>query len=166
MRVFQMVFQTRCCLKIAKTADVVREQGADFGVAFDGDFDRCFLFDEEGAFVPEYVIGRLAAAILQKSRVPMLCIIRALSGTRLTRWKPQVVYRSCLNWSRIHQANHAEQHALYGGEMSAHHYFRDFAYCDSGMIPWLLIWELISTSGKSLGEPFGIVARASHQVGR
>ena len=136
----------------AKTADVVRSTGADFGVAFDGDFDRCFLFDEEGDFVPgEYVIGLLAEAYLAKE-----------PGAKIVH-DPRVMWNTIESVTRaggepvISKTGHAyikqrmrEVNALYGGEMSAHHYFRDFAYCDSGMIPWLLIWELLSTSGKSL----------------
>ena len=138
----------------AKTADVVRERGADFGVAFDGDFDRCFLFDEQGAFVPgEYVIGLLAAAYLAKE--PGAKIVhdpRVMWNTIATvenaGGKP---IASKTGHAFIKQTMRAEG-AIYGGEMSAHHYFRDFAYCDSGMIPWLLIWELISKSGRSLGH--------------
>ena len=138
----------------AKTADVVREQGADFGVAFDGDFDRCFLFDEQGAFVPgEYVIGLLAATYLAKEpgakivhdpRVIWNTIdtVEAAGGIPLVSKTGHAFIKQSMRGSN----------ALYGGEMSAHYYFRDFAYCDSGMIPWLLIWELISSSGKSLGE--------------
>ena len=138
----------------AKTADVVREQGADFGVAFDGDFDRCFLFDEEGAFVPgEYVIGLLAAAYLAKEPGA-----KVVHDPRVI-WNTIDAVEAAGGVPIVSKTGHAfikqtmgGKHALYGGEMSAHHYFRDFAYCDSGMIPWLLIWELISTSGKSLGE--------------
>ena len=138
----------------AKTADVVREQGADFGVAFDGDFDRCFLFDELGAFVPgEYVIGLLAAAYLAKE--PGAKIVH---DPRVI-WNTIETVKSAGGAPLVSKTGHAfikqtmrQTQALYGGEMSAHHYFRDFAYCDSGMIPWLLIWELISTSGKSLGQ--------------
>jgi len=136
----------------SKTADVVRREGADFGVAFDGDFDRCFLFDEEGDFVPgEYVIGLLAEAYLAKE-----------PGAKIVH-DPRVMWNTIERVTRaggapiISKTGHAfikqrmrDVNALYGGEMSAHHYFRDFAYCDSGMIPWLLIWELLSTSGKSL----------------
>jgi len=135
-----------------KTADVVRSEGADFGVAFDGDFDRCFLFDGEGDFVPgEYVIGLLAEAYLAKE-----------PGAKIVH-DPRVMWNTIESVTRaggapiISKTGHAfikqrmrEVNALYGGEMSAHHYFRDFAYCDSGMIPWLLIWELLSTSQKSL----------------
>ena len=96
------------------TAKVVREQHADVGVAWDGDFDRCFLFDEKGGFIEGYyMVGFLAQPFLSKNKV----------------------------------------NAIYGGEMSAHHYFRDFSYCDSGMIPWLLVLELLSQAdGKTLSD--------------
>ena len=135
-----------------KTADVVRRDGADFGVAFDGDFDRCFLFDGDGDFVPgEYVIGLLAEAYLAKE-----------PGAKIVH-DPRVMWNTVESITRaggepvVSKTGHAfikqrmrEVNAIYGGEISAHHYFRDFAYCDSGMIPWLLIWELLSTSQKSL----------------
>ena len=138
----------------AATGDVVREHGADFGVAFDGDFDRCFLFDGDGTFVPgEYVVGLLAAIFLQREPLGKVVhdprvvwnsidIIKSLGG---------VAVQSKTGHAFIKQAMRREE-AIYGGEMSAHHYFRDFAYCDSGMIPWLLIAELVSLSEKSLSN--------------
>jgi phosphomannomutase len=138
----------------AVTSDVVKEVGADFGVAFDGDFDRCFLFDGDGQFVPgEYVVGLLAEAFLAKE-----------PGGKVVH-DPRVIWNTFDVVSRsggtaiqsktghafIKEAMRANQ-AVYGGEMSAHHYFRDFAYCDSGMIPWLLIAELVSKSGRSLTD--------------
>ena len=137
----------------AATADVVLREGADFGVAFDGDFDRCFLFDETGAFVPgEYIIGLLANVFLEKE--PGAKIVH---DPRVV-WNTQETVRAKGGDPIVSKTGHAfikatmrENDAIYGGEMSAHHYFRDFAYCDSGMIPWLLIWELISKTGKSLG---------------
>ncbi|MDC7807959.1 phosphomannomutase [Luteimonas sp BLCC-B24] len=136
------------------TADAVREHGADFGIAWDGDFDRCFFFDETGAFIEGYyLVGLLAEAILAKQ-----------PGGK-------VVHDPRLVWNTIEQveaaggvpvlckSGHAfikekmrAEDAVYGGEMSAHHYFREFAYADSGMIPWLLIAELVSTSRRSLGD--------------
>lgn len=141
----------------AATGDVVRMHGADFGVAFDGDFDRCFLFDGDGNFIPgEYVVGLLAAIFLQREpggRVVhdprviwnSIDIINSLNG---------VAIQSKTGHAFIKQAMRREE-AVYGGEMSAHHYFRDFAYCDSGMIPWLLVAELVSSSGKSLSDWIG-----------
>jgi len=136
----------------AVTSDVVKELSADFGVAFDGDFDRCFLFDGDGQFVPgEYVVGLLAEAFLAKEpggkvvhdpRViwNTLDVVSRAGGTAI---------QSKTGHAFIKEAMRANQ-AVYGGEMSAHHYFRDFAYCDSGMLPWLLIADLVSKSGRSL----------------
>jgi phosphomannomutase len=138
----------------AVTSDVVKGVGADFGVAFDGDFDRCFLFDGDGQFVPgEYVVGLLAEAFLAKEpggkvvhdpRViwNTLDVVSRAGGTAI---------QSKTGHAFIKEAMRANE-AVYGGEMSAHHYFRDFAYCDSGMLPWLLIAELVSKSGRSLTD--------------
>ena len=138
----------------AATSDVVKENKADFGVAFDGDFDRCFFFDEEGVFVPgEYLVGLLSKAYLRKEPGAKIVhdprvIWNTLDAVNNAGGRPLMVKTG---HAFIKQAMR-ESEALYGGEMSAHHYFREFAYCDSGMIPWLLVWELISTSGKSLGQ--------------
>ena len=131
------------------TAQAVIDAGADFGVAWDGDFDRCFFFDHAGQFIPgEYVVGLLAGVFLAKH--PGATIIhdpRVIWNTR------DVVARA---GGRAVQARtgHAyvkqvmrDEAAIYGGEMSAHHYFRDFTYCDSGMIPWLVMAELVSLKG-------------------
>ena len=135
-----------------KTASVVRSRRADFGVAFDGDFDRCFFFDGAGSFVPgEYVIGLLAAIFLEKE--PGAKIVH---DPRVI-WNTQAIVEARGGSPIQSKTGHAfikqtmrQERAVYGGEMSAHHYFRDFAYCDSGMIPWLLVAELVSRSGKSL----------------
>ena len=138
----------------AVTSDVVKENKADFGVAFDGDFDRCFFFDEQGIFVPgEYVVGLLSQAYLRKEPGARIVhdprvIWNTLDAVKNAGGTPIAVKTG---HAFIKQAMR-ESGAIYGGEMSAHHYFRDFAYCDSGMIPWLLVWELISTSGVSLGR--------------
>jgi phosphomannomutase len=138
----------------AATIDAVREHQADLGIAWDGDFDRCFFFDEHGDFIEGYyVVGLLAEAFLRQS-----------PGSR-------IVHDPRLTWNTIDVAavfggeavqsktGHAfikermrKENAIYGGEMSAHHYFRDFAYCDSGMIPWLLVAQLICVSGKPLSH--------------
>jgi phosphomannomutase len=138
----------------AATADVVLREGADMGVAFDGDFDRCFFFDGAGRFVPgEYVVGLLAGAFL--AREPGAKIVhdpRVIWNTQdVVAGAGGVALQSKTGHAFIKQAMRTSA-AVYGGEMSAHHYFRDFAYCDSGMIPWLLVAELISTSGLSLAE--------------
>lgn len=136
------------------TSEAVRAHDADLGIAWDGDFDRCFFFDAQGRFVEGYyLVGLLAAQLLKKH-----------PGGR-------IVHDPRLTWNTIdmvHQAGgvpvqsktgHAFikermrlEDAVYGGEMSAHHYFRDFAYCDSGMIPWLLVAERICLTGEPLAQ--------------
>jgi phosphomannomutase/phosphoglucomutase len=140
--------------KRAATARAVIEHGADFGIAWDGDFDRCFLFDAGGRFIEGYyLVGLLAEIMLGKS--PGAKIIH---DPRLT-WSTIQRVRAAGGLPIQCKAGHAFikermrlEDAVYGGEMSAHHYFRDFAYCDSGMIPWLLIAELMCRTGRSLAE--------------
>ena len=136
------------------TASVVRAQKADLGIAWDGDFDRCFFFDETGAFIEGYYLV-------------------ALLGTQLLKYEPNgaVCYDTRLTWNTIAQVEamggravvskcgHSfikgalrREGAVYGGEMSAHHYFRDFYCCDSGMIPWLLLLERLTADGKPLSS--------------
>ena len=139
------------------TAEVVREESADFGVAFDGDFDRCFFFDEFGTFVPgEYVVGLLASIFLDKEiGAKIVHDPRVIWNTQdIVASKGGVAVQSKTGHAFIKQTMRAIA-AIYGGEMSAHHYFRDFAYCDSGMIPWLLVAELVSKSGRSLSDLVG-----------
>ena len=134
------------------TADAVREHQADMGIAFDGDFDRCFLFDDEASFIEGYyIVGLLAEAFLQKQ--PGAKIIH---DPRLTWNTVDIVTRNG-GQPVMSKTGHAfikermrQEDAIYGGEMSAHHYFRDFAYCDSGMIPWLLVAELLCLKNSSL----------------
>jgi phosphomannomutase len=134
------------------TARAVREHGADVGLGWDGDFDRCFFFDERGNFVESYyLIGLLAQALL--ARHPAGKIIH---DPRLT-WNTIEVLREAGGIPVMSKTGHAfikermrREDALYGGEMSGHHYFRDFAYCDSGMIPWLLVLEMICRRGEPL----------------
>ncbi len=136
----------------ADTANAVREHGADMGIAWDGDFDRCFLFDERGEFIEGYyIVGLLAAAFL--ARQPGSRIIH---DPRLT-WNTVDVVQQAGGIPVQSKTGHAfikermrQEDAIYGGEMSAHHYFRDFAYCDSGMIPWLLVCQLLSHTGQPL----------------
>ena len=136
------------------TIEAVSTHSADLGVAWDGDFDRCFLFDHNGRYIEGYyIVGLLGAQLLQSH-----------PGER-------IVYDPRLVWNTIElvtehggeavqsKSGHAFMketmravNGIYGGEMSAHHYFRDFGYCDSGMIPWLLLAEMISTEGKPLAE--------------
>ena len=138
----------------AATADVVVREGADIGVAFDGDFDRCFFFDARGQFVPgEYVVGLLASVFLDREMgAKIIHDPRVVWNTQdIVAEKGGIAVQSKTGHAFIKQTMRTED-AVYGGEMSAHHYFRDFAYCDSGMVPWLLIVELISKSGRSLGD--------------
>ena len=136
------------------TSDVVVSENADFGVAFDGDFDRCFLFDARGEFVSgEYVVGLLASIFLKKENGGKIVHDpRVVWNTQdLVAENGGVTIQSKTGHAFIKQTMRSHG-AVYGGEMSAHHYFRDFAYCDSGMIPWLLIAELISKTGKNLRD--------------
>lgn len=136
------------------TGDVVVSENADFGVAFDGDFDRCFLFDARGEFVSgEYVVGLLASIFLKKEDGGKIVHDpRVVWNTQdLVAENGGVTIQSKTGHAFIKQTMRSHG-AVYGGEMSAHHYFRDFAYCDSGMIPWLLIAELISKTGKNLRD--------------
>lgn len=137
-----------------QTIDTVLKTNADLGVAWDGDYDRCFFFDEKGNFIEGYyIVGLLAKSILKKYPGEI------------------IVHDPRLIWNTIDVVNHSngiavqsksghafikqkmrEVNSIYGGEMSAHHYFRDNAYSDSGMIPFLLIMQLMSEENKSLSE--------------
>ncbi|WP_445147417.1 phosphomannomutase [Dyella sp. Tek66A03] len=136
------------------TADAVRANGADFGIAWDGDFDRCFFFDADGRFIEGYyLVGLLATSLLAKNPGDKI-----IHDPRLT-WNTIEMVRDAGGVPMQSKTGHAfikermrMENAVYGGEMSAHHYFRDFAYCDSGMIPWLLIASLISRTGQSLAQ--------------
>lgn len=136
------------------TADAVRQHGADLGIAWDGDFDRCFFFDANGRFIEGYyLVGLLArAALVRHPGGKVIHDPRLIWNTiEMVREAGGIPVQSKTGHAFIKERMRAEN-AIYGGEMSAHHYFRDFAFCDSGMIPWLLIAELISTSGMSLAE--------------
>ncbi|ROO24023.1 phosphomannomutase [Salinisphaera orenii MK-B5] len=134
------------------TAAAVREHGADFGVAWDGDFDRCFFFDENGEFIEGYyIVGLIAQMLLAMN--PGEAIVH---DPRLT-WNTLAQVRENGGTPVQSKSGHSfmkqvmrEADALYGGEMSAHHYFRDFSYADNGHIPWLVMAQLISESGKPL----------------
>lgn len=138
----------------AVTAERVIAEGADLGIAWDGDFDRCFFFDSSGHFIEGYyIVGLLAEAFLSR-----LGPQKIVHDPRLT-WNTQDIARAGRGEPVLSKTGHAfikermrEVDAVYGGEMSAHHYFRDFAYCDSGMIPWLLIAGLMSQSKQTLSE--------------
>ncbi|WP_439862035.1 phosphomannomutase CpsG [Pseudomonas sp. MBLB4136] len=139
------------------TRAAVLAHGADMGIAWDGDFDRCFLFDEQGNFIEGYyIVGLLAEAFLRKESGA-----RIIHDPRLT-WNTLDIVEQNGGVPVQCKAGHAfikekmrEVNAIYGGEMSAHHYFRDFAYCDSGMIPWLLVAELLCTRRQPLSELVG-----------
>ncbi len=134
------------------TADAVREHGADLGLAWDGDFDRCFFFDEKGDFIEGYyLVGLLAVAALRNH--PGSGIVH---DPRLT-WNTIEMVNAAGGRPIMNKTGHAfmkermrQEDAVYGGEMSAHHYFRDFAYCDTGMLPWLSVLEEMSFTGKPL----------------
>ncbi len=136
------------------TARAVLESGADFGLAWDGDFDRCFFFDARGRFIEGYyLVGLLAAQLLEKSPGGKI-----IHDPRLT-WNTIEMVREAGGQTLESKSGHAfikermrAEDAVYGGEMSAHHYFRDFAYCDSGMIPWLLVAERVCQSGTPLAD--------------
>ncbi len=136
------------------TAEAVRAHGADLGLAWDGDFDRCFFFDETGAFIEGYyLVGLLAAASLRAHPGG-----RIVHDPRLT-WNTVDMVARAGGTALMNKTGHAfmkermrAEDAVYGGEMSAHHYFREFAYCDSGMLPWLRVVEEMSTSGRKLSE--------------
>ena len=136
------------------TIDAIQQHSADLGVAWDGDFDRCFLFDHNGRFIEGYyLVGLLGVQLLQQN--PGESIVH---DPRLT-WNTVELIEA--NGGKVVQSKsgHAfiketmrEVNGIYGGEMSAHHYFRDFGYCDSGMIPWLLICEMISIQNRNLAS--------------
>ena len=141
----------------AATAAAVVQHKADIGIAWDGDFDRCFFFDENGGFIEGYyIVGLLAESILKRNPGGKI-----VHDPRLT-WNTLDIVAASGGETVQSKSGHSfikekmrEVDGIYGGEMSAHHYFRDFSYADSGMIPWLLVAELVSMSGKSLSELVG-----------
>lgn len=138
----------------APTIDAILAEGADLGIAWDGDFDRCFFFDENGRFIEGYyIVGLLAQSFLEQQPGGKI-----VHDPRLT-WNTVEIASEFAGQAILCKTGHAfikermrEEDAVYGGEMSAHHYFRDFFYCDSGMVPWLLVVGLMSKSGKKLSE--------------
>jgi phosphomannomutase/phosphoglucomutase len=136
------------------TIDAIQQHSADLGVAWDGDFDRCFLFDHNGRFIEGYyLVGLLGVQLLQQN--PGESIVH---DPRLT-WNTVELIEASGGKVVQSKSGHAfiketmlEVNGIYGGEMSAHHYFRDFGYCDSGMIPWLLICEMISIQNRNLAS--------------
>jgi len=136
------------------TTDKILAVGADLGVAWDGDFDRCFLFDEKGQFIEGYyIVGLLAEAFLRKSPGE-----RIVHDPRLT-WNTLDIVTGASGEAIQSKSGHAfikqtmrDVDAIYGGEMSAHHYFKQFSYADSGMIPWLLVADIMSRTNRALSE--------------
>lgn len=136
------------------TSDAVLESGADLGIAWDGDFDRCFFCDEKGRFIEGYyIVGLLAAAFLQKHRGSKIMydprlvwnteeIIRKYGGIPVKCRSGHAFMKQCMR----------ENDVIYGGEMSSHHYFRDFSFCDSGMITWLMVTELLCQRGGKMSD--------------
>jgi len=141
----------------APTIGAIRAHGADLGLAWDGDFDRCFFFDEHGDFIEGYyIVGLLASALLRGAPGG-----KVVHDPRLT-WNTLEIVNAAGGQAVQSKSGHAfikqrmrEVDAVYGGEMSAHHYFRRFAYCDSGMIPWLLVAQILCESGKPLSALVG-----------
>ena len=136
----------------ASTVAAIRAHGADFGIAWDGDFDRCFLFDEKGGFIEGYyIVGLLASVLLRGQKGG-----KVVHDPRLT-WNTIEIVEAAGGEAVLSKSGHAfikqvmrEVDGVYGGEMSAHHYFRRFAYCDSGMIPWLLAAQILSETPQKL----------------
>ncbi|MFZ2508901.1 MAG: phosphomannomutase CpsG [Steroidobacteraceae bacterium] len=134
------------------TAEAVRNERADLGIAFDGDYDRCFFFDEQGRFIEGYyIVGLLASFFLR--RHPGASIVH---DPRLI-WNTQDIVQALGGTAVVCKSGHAFlkqgmriADAVYGGETSAHHYFREFSYCDSGMIPWLVMGQLLSEAGQPM----------------
>jgi phosphomannomutase/phosphomannomutase/phosphoglucomutase len=141
----------------AATVEAIRKHRADLGVAWDGDFDRCFLFDESGAFIEGYyIVGLLASMFLKRERGA-----RIVHDPRLT-WATLDMVESLGGKAVMSKSGHAfmkdvmrQADAIYGGEMSAHHYFRAFGYCDSGQVPWLLVAQLMCESSTKLSALVG-----------
>jgi phosphomannomutase len=141
----------------ASTAEAIRRQGADFGIAWDGDFDRCFFFDEHGAYIEGYYIVGLLAQVLLRGHAGG----KVVHDPRLT-WNTVELVKASGGQPVLSKSGHAfikqrmrEVDGVYGGEMSAHHYFQRFAYCDSGMIPWLIIAQILCESGQPLSRLVG-----------
>ena len=137
--------------------EALRRHGADLAISWDGDYDRCFLFDEQGGFIEGYyIVGLLASVFLAREAGG-----RVVHDPRLT-WNTLDIVQSAGGRAVQSKSGHAfmkqvmrDVDATYGGEMSAHHYFREFSYCDSGMIPWLVVTQLMSETGKTLSQLVG-----------
>ena len=138
----------------SKTSEAVLVNKADMGLAWDGDFDRCFFFDSQGRFIEGYyIVGLLAEALLKLH--PGSTIIH---DPRLV-WNTQEIVAATGGITKESKSGHSfikermrAENALYGGEMSAHHYFKDFGFCDSGMLVWMLVYRLMSETGRTLAD--------------
>jgi len=136
------------------TIEAVIKNEADLGVAWDGDYDRCFFFDEKGNFIEGYyIVGLLAKSILKNHQGENI-----VHDPRLV-WNTLEIVKKAGGTAVVSKSGHAyikekmrEVNAIYGGEMSAHHYFRDNSYSDSGMIPFLLVLQLMSEEKKKFSE--------------
>jgi phosphomannomutase len=134
------------------TSDAVIKNNADIGIAWDGDFDRCFLLDEKGQFIEGYyIVGLLVEAFLLKN-----VGAKIIHDPRMT-WNTIDLVENASDEPILCKTGHAfikermrSEDTVYGGEMSAHHYFKDLFYCDSGIIPWLLIAEMLSVKNLPL----------------
>jgi phosphomannomutase len=141
----------------ASTIKAIKEHQADLGIAWDGDYDRCFLFDERGEFIEGYyIVGLLAAVFLKREKGA-----RIVHDPRLT-WATLDMVQSLGGEATQSKSGHVfmkdamrEHDAAYGGEMSGHHYFRAFGYCDSGQVPWLLVTQVLCETGKTLSSLVG-----------
>ncbi|MHA2297442.1 MAG: phosphomannomutase/phosphoglucomutase [Candidatus Hodarchaeales archaeon] len=136
----------------ADTANKIKETKADLGVAWDGDFDRCFFYDENGEFIEGYYLVAIFGEFFAK-KYPGSKIIH---DPRLV-WATQEMVKTAGGMTVVTKSGHAfikdrmrKEDAIYAGEMSAHHYFRDNYYADNGMIPMLLLFQILSESGKPL----------------
>lgn len=144
------------------TIDAIKKHNADLGVAWDGDYDRCFFFDEQGIFIEGYyIVGLLAKSILKTNPGGKI-----VHDPRLT-WNTVEVVNKAGGEAVVSKSGHAfikqkmrEVNSIYGGEMSAHHYFRDNYYSDSGLIPFLLILQLMSDENAKLSELVGEMIKA------
>ena len=133
------------------------EEGADFGVAFDGDADRCFFVDDSGEFVPgDFVTALFAASILEKEAGA-----KVIYDVRASWAVPETIERAG-GVALVNRVGHAfikqrmrEEDAVFAGEVSGHYYFRDFSQADSGVVPFLLMVDLVSRAGKPLSELLG-----------
>ena len=143
------------------TIDAIKKHGADLGVAWDGDYDRCFFFDEKANFIEGYyIVGLLAKSILKTNPGEKI-----VHDPRLI-WNTIEIVKKAGGQAVVSQSGHAfikqkmrEVNAIYGGEMSAHHYFRDNFYSDSGLIPFVLILQLMSDEKAKLSELLGAMIR-------